>query len=265
MNGMDLVEALRLVGPLVGDPAIDRVRNAAMVVVYREIEKQKRHLTATDAHREEAAQAAALKLMRMRVPQHEAPMSESGARGYIATTLRNAYLDLYRKEAPIVGTGPRAEPVRAKFVSAGTDEHEVDLGRLVVDDETPESILDEREQAARRAGRPPLERLRAIVLDEIAPRVAAELQGKVRTDFERTIAEIRSIKRGERTVADAIAAELGQAPDDTPIKARNRYYARKSRACRRLHEHLLASRDAGRMSAAQAELLRRVIDEAIKD
>ena len=107
--------------------------------------------------------------------------------------------------------------------------------------------------------------LRAIVLDEIAPRVAGDLAGKVRTDFERTIAEIRAIKRGDRTVADAIAAELGQAFDDTPTKARNRYYARKSRACRRLHEHLLASRDAGRMSAAQTELLRRVIDEAIKD
>ena len=259
---MDLVEALRVIGPLVGDRAIDRVRNAAMVVVHREVEALKRHLPgASDPQRDDAAQVALLKLMHMRVPDHEAPMSEKGARAYVATTLRNAFYDLHRKDTPKVRVADGKAPEPAKFVHPGSGEAEISWDSLAADDETPESILLEKEQAPR----PPLERLRAMVLDEIAPRVAATLGGKVRADFEQTIAEIRAMKRGECTVADVIASERRDDPADTFVKARNRYYARKARACRRLHVFLLEMCAAGDVAEKTATLLRNVIDEAIKD
>jgi hypothetical protein len=240
---LSLVEAFRGLGPLTGNPALDEVRSAAATCIFDEIRRIAGRGRCDHHLRDEAVSLVLLRLVqrshRKRSPGRT-PSSESDVCAYLGGALRNNLRELRRGarganlavfDAALAGAGDAAEPADA---------------------------ID-RERA-----RGELEDARRRLFDTVVPAVAARRRVRAREAFLATVADLRAISEGRKSVSDVVSATLEGAKHghDAPEwrRARNNVDQRFSRALRDLVAEARSLRERGSIDERRYRALRVSID-----
>jgi hypothetical protein len=232
---MNLVEALREIGPARGEAAA--VRQRAAELIHGELRHFVEHtwLRIDPDDREEAAARVIVRLIHNGPRGERAgdPTTPGGVRAFLRKSFGNSIRDLLRRQK--------------RWIDMGDEFDVADLRR------GPSEEASQREQTAlvRAAERALFER----VLPEVA---ASSKIGRALLDsFE----QLRAVRDGKTTVAELVKQECAaDAHPHAEKKARNRLDQRFSRAFTRLNREIETRLSDGRLDEDEASRTRRILD-----
>jgi hypothetical protein len=239
MDAMSLLEAFRALAPLTGDPDVDRSRNAAAGVILAALRRCAARVKGEAADLDDAVGAVLWRLTRRgpRPARPEDPKSDVEVERFLAAAVRNEVVSLLRRRGVVVD--PKGFDLPDDRPAIG---HAIDV---------------ERARAEIEAAREQLER-------EIVPAAAARLRAKAAEHFVRSLAELRDIAAGRRTVNEIVAAEDPESQRAGAAawrRARNRVDKRFSRVFRSLGETIEELHTQGRIGRERFLALEIVVGE----
>lgn len=208
---MTLLEAFRLCAPLVSDSRVDAIRTEAGELLHKELQQLSKRVAGTREDLDDAVAVVSLRLLQAgpRGIGVSDPTCDSGVKGYLVNSLKNAVRDL------------RVPPTHQSLDEGTT--------RL--------SALSDSGQPDPEAGAMHLQReteeaeARRQLFEEIVPAIASELRVDAQADFVRSIEMLRQLVEGSVTAEELVSRIYQAEPSKASFEA---FYQRISRARRRL-------------------------------
>jgi len=233
---MTIVEAFRLLGCLVGDPAIDHPRQEAAAVLLPELRRLAQWLVRRSGFPEQLADDAVnqafCNLMTGGNRSNAALACDSDQRvkGFLKECLRNVMLDELRRQG-------RVEQLDAAGTSVRFDAGTVD---------SPEELAIASQEIARRQS------AQREFYERIVPAAASMLRPDAGRDLTQAVQHMRLLATGEMDFKTVVMQATGK--DD--VTAHSAVHQRHSRARRRLVEYIESLVAEGHVTTERAEDLR---------
>lgn len=234
---LSLFDAFRALGPLVGQPEVDDIRNAAAGRVLHELQAIARRSRGARPDLEDAIQDTLRRLTQVgpRGVRATDPTTDEEVRNYLTRALHNNLITIERKQRAPLLAEPRAEQPDPR--------------------PGPDVTLDLAAQGRER------DNARAQ-LEEIVRTIAARRSPSAANSFLRTISQLRDIVARRTTVNDVVQTECTAAPGFADWRtARNGVDKRFARARKQLYKEISELRDQGALTVQRYLALRQLIDE----
>jgi hypothetical protein len=234
---MNLVEALREIGPARGDAAVVELRVRAAELVHAELRHLAEHSWQRigEADREDAASQVMLRLINNgpRGDRAGDPTTPDGVRAFLRAAFGNGVRDMLRRQR--------------KWVEMGEGFEVADVRR------------GPSEEAARREEHREKIAAEGVLFGEIVPRLGERSRNGAA--LLTAVEQLRQVHDGRTTVATLVSAECGGDSDPLAVrKGRNRLDQRFSRAFARIHAEVDAWLVEGRLGVEAADRMRLILD-----